>query len=118
MRAPIVKSILFLAVLTVSGLLLASMMAAAQGAPDGKALFVDGKCSMCHSIASQGIEKKLKSGKGNDLSTVGSDRDPAWLRKWIKKEIELDGKKHEKAFKGTDAELDTLLAWLGTLKKK
>lgn len=117
MRAPIVRSILFLAVLMVSGLLLASMMAAAQ-APDGKAVFVDGKCNMCHPVASQGIEKKLKSGKGSDLSTVGSDRDPAWLRKWIKKEIELDGKKHEKAFKGTDAELDALLAWMGTLKKK
>ncbi len=117
MKAPIVRSILFLAVLTISGLLLASMMAAAQ-APDGKALFVDGKCNMCHSIDSQGIEKKLKSGKGHDLSTVGSDRDPAWLRKWLKKEIELEGKKHEKAFKGTDAELDTLINWLGTLKKK
>jgi len=118
MRAPIVRSILFLVLLTVTGVLLASMMAAAQGAPDGKTLFVENKCNMCHSIDSQGIEKKLKSGKGKDLSTVGTDRDPAWLQKWLKKEIDLDGKKHEKSFKGTDAELDTLIKWLGTLKKK
>lgn len=118
MRAPIVRSIVFLVVLTATGFLLASMMAAADTVGDGKALFVANKCNMCHSIDSQGVEKKLKSGKGKDLSNVGAERDAAWLQKWLMKEIDLDGKKHEKAFKGTDAELQTIIKFLGGLKKK
>jgi mono/diheme cytochrome c family protein len=112
------RSVLFLALLATVGLLLAAMVTAAAAAPaDGKAVFLDAKCNMCHSIDSQAIEKKLKSGKGKDLSNVGAERDPAWLQKWIKKEVDLDGKKHEKAWKGTDAELDTLVKWLAGLKK-
>lgn len=118
MRVPLMRSVLFLALLATVGLLLASMVTAAAAAPaDGKAVFLDNKCNMCHSVDSQGIEKKLKSGKGKDLSNVGAERDAAWLQKWIKKEIDLDGKKHEKAFKGTDAELDALVKWLAGLKK-
>jgi mono/diheme cytochrome c family protein len=116
MRATLLRPVPFLSALAVTGLLLASMLAAAE--PDGKAVFVDGKCNMCHSVESQGIEKKLKSGKGKDLSNVGTERDPAWLTKWLRKEVELDGKPHEKAFKGSDAELAALVKWLGTLKKK
>ncbi len=96
---------------------LAAAPVAGADAPDGKAVFMAQKCSLCHSVESQKIERTVKSSKAKDLSNVGADRDAAWLEKWLKKEAELDGKKHEKTFSGTPEEMKALIGWLGTLKK-
>ena len=97
-------------------------------APDGKPIFIKYKCGSCHSIASQGIEKKAvkteepavqeKTGarKSPDLSSVGKDRKAAWIIAFLKKQEAIEGRKHMKSFRGTDAELATLAAWLETLK--
>ena len=88
------------------------------GEPAGKALFVDQKCSMCHSVDAVGIERKSKSDKmkGPDLSTVGDEHDAAWIAAFVKQEETLDGEKHDKPYKGTDEDLQAIADWLASMK--
>lgn len=98
--------------------------AAAGGDPagmPGKAVFLDMKCSLCHSIDSLAIERKSKSEKtkGPDLSAIGSEHDAAWLSKWLRQEVTAeDGKKHSKEWKGTPEQLQQVTEFLASLKKK
>jgi mono/diheme cytochrome c family protein len=89
---------------------------------DGKVIFTASKCSSCHSIESQGIKRTVDPKPGevvpSDLSGAGLKHDAAWFEKWLMKEVELEGKTHIKKFKGSDDDLKTLCAWLGTLKTK
>ena len=91
----------------------------AWGQESGKDLFLKYKCNRCHSIQAEGIEatsERMKK-KTPDLSNVGNRVESAeWIVKWIKREIERDGKKHRGKFKGTDEELNTIAQWLMTLK--
>jgi cytochrome c len=80
-------------------------------------LFVDKKCSTCHSVESAKIEKKMASSKAPDLSDIGSTQNAEWISKWLKKEVDLSGKKHPASWSGTPEELKTLSDWLGSLKK-
>ena len=112
--------------------------------PAGKKLFVENKCNSCHSIDAAGIEKKkaesqaadakaapagekkeaaaektttVPTHKAPDLSSVGVDQTSEWMGKFLKKEVTTkEGKKHMKLWKGTDADLTTLTAWLGEQK--
>jgi len=86
---------------------------------DGKKVFLDNKCNMCHSVSGADIESKVKSGpmKGPDLSGVVKSNKDEFLTQFLRKEAELNGKKHQKAFVGTDEELGALLAWLHTLSE-
>ena len=94
--------------------LLSSLGAAA----DGKAVFLEKKCNLCHSIDSQQIEKTSDKMKGTDLSNVGpSLESAAWVKSFLKKEAQKEGEDHRREFKGTDEELDALADWLLTLKK-
>jgi len=85
-----------------------------QSGDDGKKVFVDSKCSMCHTVKSAGIESKKSD--ASDLSTVGKDRTVEFLTKYLKKEAKLNDKDHKSSFKGTDDELTKLVEWLSTLK--
>ena len=87
---------------------------ASQGEDDGKKIFVDNKCNMCHTVKSVGIESKKSD--ATDLSTVGKDKTTEFLMKYLKKETKLNDKDHKSSFKGTDDELKTLVDWLLTLK--
>lgn len=110
---------------------------AADEVPAGKKLFLDNKCNSCHTIASQGVEKKAaaeaaeaKEGKAAeateeasatkkkvpDLGGVGIERKADWMTKYLQKVEAINGKKHIKKFKGTDAELLTMATWLESLK--
>ncbi|MEI7811923.1 MAG: c-type cytochrome [Ignavibacteria bacterium] len=104
------KKSLNLAVGLVSVLFVTSALTAQAGG-DGRKIFESNKCTMCHSIK---VEKIEKSGKSNapDLSTVGSEKKAEWIQKFLKKEETNAGKKHAIAFKGTDAELKTVAEWL------
>lgn len=82
---------------------------APPAAPDGKTVFVEQKCTKCHSAPG------IKGGK-KDLSGVGAKHTPDWMKKWLKKEEALEGKKHKKAFSGSPAELDAVVKWLASLK--
>ena len=90
--------------------------AQAGGAPDGKALFLAQKCNLCHSIDAAGIARtsKAEKTKGPDLGGVAKRHDAAWLKRFLSKQENLNGKKHLKTFTGTPQELDTLIAWLLT----
>ena len=81
---------------------------------DGKKVFVDNKCNMCHTVTSAGIESKKSDAV--DLSTVGKDRTVEFLTKYLKKEAKLNDKDHKSSYKGTDEDLAKLVEWLSTLK--
>lgn len=109
----------------------------------GKELFLKNTCNSCHTIASQAIAKKAAAAEEKepvakeaaatkeaepaaegaakkkgppDLSAVGVDRKADFIVKYLQKLEAINGKKHMKKFKGTDAELTEVAAWLETLK--
>jgi len=80
----------------------------------GKKLFLGQKCNLCHSIPPAGIEAMTRSKaiKGPDLVNLADKHDAAWMKKWLRLEETMNGKKHKKKFTGSDEELDTLVTWL------
>ena len=86
---------------------------AEEAAKDGKTIFTEAKCTMCHSVKSLTIETK---GKAPDLSIVGDKLKADFLMKYLKKEDKLNDKNHPIAFKGNDDDLKTLTGWLESLK--
>ena len=90
---------------------------------DAKPVFLKYKCNSCHTIESQGITKKAAAGeaaesgdKPPDLSGVGVDRNATWIVSFLQKKEKLEGKLHMKKFRGTDAELQKLAGWLGSMQ--
>jgi mono/diheme cytochrome c family protein len=78
---------------------------------DGKQIFLDQKCNMCHTVSSAGITPTSKI-KAPDLAGLASKEDAAWLGKFLRKAADKNGKKHIKAFTGSDEELGAMVAWL------
>jgi hypothetical protein len=100
-------------------LCLALWSGGAAFAADAKELFVSSKCMRCHSIEAQGVAAKPKAGEEDevkDLSKVGNEHTADWIAKFLRKQADLDGKKHKQKFRGTDADLQTLANWLASLK--
>jgi mono/diheme cytochrome c family protein len=102
---------------------------AAQGdtptVPAGKQVFLSSKCNTCHTVQAQSIEKrkaeasdeKEKSDKkAPDLSSVGLERKTEWIGKFLMKTESIKGEKHPRRFRGTEAELKTLSAWMEAQK--
>jgi cbb3-type cytochrome oxidase cytochrome c subunit len=81
---------------------------------DGQQIFIDSKCTKCHSVESLGITSTKNN--PNDLSNIGADYDAEFMKKYLVKEETIDDKKHKTKFKGSDEELDALVNWLLTLK--
>jgi cytochrome c2 len=98
-------------------LLLGGTLGAAPEDP-GQTVFMGQKCNICHSVSTVGIERTTKSEKmaGPDLKGVVAEKGADWAKKWIMKEVELNGKKHAKEYKGTPEELDQLVKWLAAQK--
>lgn len=90
----------------------------AGGTPEpGQEIFLAQKCNFCHGVESRGITAKSPKAEGGDLSAVGSEHDAEWIKKLLAKEVPTDqGKDHAKGFKGSDADLETLVGWLASLK--
>lgn len=89
----------------------AAGMARAEDAK-GKAVFTAQKCSMCHSVEGAG-------NKSRPLDTVGSDLTPDQIKKWIVTPKEMKADTKMKAYPSLPAEdLDALVTWLSSLKKK
>ena len=108
----------------------------------GAALFKKGGCNECHSISALNIPKEAKKkdaaaepapatesapaataeGKKKkdapDLSGVGLEHDAKWISAFLNKEETLNGEKHEKRFKGTEADRRTISMFLAGLKTK
>jgi len=79
-------------------------------------MFVEKKCNSCHSVTALTIAKTNANSKAADLSLVGKTRTAEFLTKYLKKEADIDGKKHGVAFKGTDDEFSAMVTWLSNLK--
>lgn len=94
-----------------AGAVPAAPQAGSDNIPDGQRIFLDQKCDMCHDVSNVGIEATTRSErlKGGDIK--GLDMDPDWLALYLKREEELDGKKHQKGFTGSDEELKNLIEW-------
>jgi len=84
------------------------------GDPDGKQIFVEKKCTTCHTVSSVEVTSKKKDAV--DLSNAGASGNSEFLTKYLNKKEKIDGKDHKTAFKGTEAELKTLTEWLAGLK--
>lgn len=90
---------------------------AAGAAPDGKALFLAQKCNMCHNVPTAGIERTTKAAAmaGPDLVNVKADA--ATLGKVLRRQQDVDGKKHPKEIKGSDEEINAVITWILAQKK-
>ncbi len=107
--------------LAVSAVLLGAVpMSNHATAKDGKLIFLENKCSNCHSIASQDIKGLRREGgaQPSDLSNVGTKFKSEWFEKWLLKEETLYNKRHMKRFTGSSEDLHTLALWLESLKQK
>lgn len=91
--------------------------AAGQAKLDGKAIFLAQKCNMCHNVPPAGIERTTKSEKMAGPDIVDIKTDAATLGKILRKQADVNGKKHPKAFTGSDEELGALVAWIQAQKK-
>ncbi len=110
------------------GLCAAVPSARAAEPSKGAKLFVKYRCTSCHSVKAVGIEKKAGEAeegaaeaakakrKPPDLSGIGLDHDAAWFSKWLQKKETVEGRKHIKMFRGSEAELKELTGWLASLK--
>lgn len=87
-----------------------------QSEPEGKKVFVDSKCGMCHSVTSEGLQSKKKDAV--DLSTVGDTYKADILKKILTKKEKIKDADHKVAFKGDEKSLDALTLWLESLKSK
>ena len=105
-------------------------------AEDGKQIFLKSECNECHTVevlkiaklepkkgAAKDADDELAAGKDEDktdppdLSGIGKKQDADWFSKWLTKKVKNDdGKRHRKKFKGTDAELASLVGFLSDLK--
>jgi cytochrome c553 len=86
---------------------------AVQAGEDAKQVFLDARCDRCHGVATAGVEARKP--RASDLSHAGATRDAAWIRDYILRNELIDDSQHPVAWKGSDAELDTLVAWLASL---
>ncbi len=89
----------------------------AEEPPDGRrALFTGQKCNMCHSVPEADVVAMAKSKKMRGPDIPAESREPDWIVRYLKREIQLNGKDHKKEFKGTEEELRAIAAWLVELK--
>jgi mono/diheme cytochrome c family protein len=86
---------------------------------DGNELFVSQGCNTCHAVSTASITAKMKSSKAPDLATVTTKRDTQWLSDYLRQQqADPAGKKHPKAFTGSDEQLGALLGWLEEQRKQ
>jgi cytochrome c oxidase subunit 2 len=103
----LILSVLFIAVV------FRSIIPSAQAATDpalGEKIYSAKRCGACHVI--QGKGGKL----GPPLSDIASKRDAQWLKAFLKDPKTINPESKMSPFKGTNDELETLIAYLLTLK--
>ena len=91
-------------------------LAAAQDAPAGARVFADQKCSLCHSVAGKGNTKGSLDGVGSKLP---ADDIRAWITdaKAMTAKTAATRKPEMKAYSLPKGDVDSLVAYLSTLKK-
>ena len=115
--APSWTAITFTAAVLVLGILGATAQIGAQEAAEGRKVFDQEKCGLCHAVASIGVEAKVKSDKmkGPDLGGYETE-DKIFLFAYLRQEEKMDNKKHRRAAKSSDEELQALVDWLASLE--
>jgi mono/diheme cytochrome c family protein len=102
-------------------MILSVLCAASAAAQDAKArgekVFADQKCSLCHSIGGKGNAKGPLDDVGGKLS---ADEIRAWITdaKGMTAKTKATRKPEMKAFTLPKEDVDALVAYLSTLKKK
>ncbi len=97
----------------------------------GKKIFEEYECVGCHMVSAYGMsvvqmEEEEDDDWGDeedvieppDLSDVGLKRDAPFMANYLRKRVDIEGRKHKKRFKGSKEELKQLVLWLTTLRKK
>lgn len=77
----------------------------------GKELYTAKKCGICHTVDGSGGKM------GGDLSDVGDKRDAEWLTTYMKDPKSVIPEAKMRAVRGTDEELQALVAYMMKLKK-
>ena len=98
-------------VLAVSAAASLPLSARAAEQLDGKKIFLAQKCETCHAVSSADIKMTGKI-KGPDLTGTAAKRDATLLSGYLRRNADLNGKKHVKPFTGSDEEMGALIAWL------
>lgn len=105
------------------GTLSSGVSLAQDNADAGSAIFNDHECRGCHTVQAAKIELDIGELEPDevdedapDLSDAGLKHDQEWIKQYLKKKVKLNDEKHEKKFRGTDEEFETLTAWLSALK--
>ena len=96
--------------------LVALTLAGPLALADGRVLFIEQKCHMCHSVPEVDVVAMAKSKKMKGPDLPAEVREPDWMVRFLKREVQLNGKDHKKEFKGTEEELRAITAWLVQLK--
>jgi cytochrome c2 len=97
----------------VVGVLLFGIAGFAQEADQieaGKKVYSEMKCAMCHKIG--GVGGKI----GPELSGVGTRKDAQWIMGFLKDPKSVIPGTKQPPFKGTDEQLEALVAYLISLK--
>jgi cytochrome c2 len=96
----------------VTGMILVPMLVEANSTvlDLGEKIYSAKRCGACHVI--QGKGGKL----GPPLSDIASKRDAQWLKAFLKDPKAINPESKMSPFKGTDEELEALVAYLSTLK--
>lgn len=76
----------------------------------GEKVYTEKKCAMCHTINGNGGKS------GGDLTKVGAARDAEWLKRFTKEPKSVMPNAKMPAFKGTEEELDAVVAYMASLK--
>ncbi|HXF93232.1 MAG TPA: cytochrome c [Nitrospiraceae bacterium] len=76
----------------------------------GQKAYAEKKCAMCHTINDKGGKS------GGDLTKVGAVRDADWLKRFTKEPKSVMPNAKMPAFKGTEEELDAIVAYMASLK--
>ncbi len=99
-------------------LLITGFMIYQQEDHPGKKVFMDSKCTTCHTVQSQAITMKTTKKNMVDLSSVGTVYQANFIEKFLTKQEKIEDKSHPQAFKGSDEQLEQLAEWLTSLKQE
>jgi mono/diheme cytochrome c family protein len=76
----------------------------------GETVYGKSRCAACHMIQGKGGKS------GGDLSDVGAKRDTEWLKTFLTDPKSLMPKSRHPTFRGSDEELQALVAYMESLK--
>ncbi len=88
----------------------------ASDPPAGEVLFKAQKCIMCHKYQTPDPKVEVIPDGPPNLWNIGDRRKAEWIIPYVKKESEIEGRKHKVIWKGKPEDLVVVANWLVTLK--